>query len=106
MAIPDFSTLVLSPEELEDLRFLSQNSVENTSDWNKRSKGLCKLGLVDYNPDISNGVSRKGTYVISQNGKLYLQYLARRKSEMHFANTMSILAFIVSVVALIVSIVR
>lgn len=104
--MPDFSTMVLSPEELEDLRLLSQKAIENTGGWPTRLKGLCDLGLVDYEPDFSNGISPKGTYKISQNGKMYLQYLARRKSELRFANTLSVLALAVSIVALIVSIVR
>lgn len=102
----NFETLVLSDKELENLRLLSQKSVENTGDWTTQLKSLRNLGLVDYEPDASNGISPKGTYKISQNGKLYLQYLARRKSELRFANTLSVLAFVVSVVALIVSIVR
>lgn len=104
--MPDFSTLVLSPEELEDLRLLSKKAIENTGGWPTKLKSLCDLGLVDYEPDFSNGISPKGTYKISQNGKMYLQYLARRKSELRFANTLSVLALAVSIVALIVSIVR
>lgn len=104
--MPDFSTMVLSPEELEDLRLLSKKAIENTGDWPTRLKSLCDLGLVDYEPDFSIGISPKGTYKISQNGKMYLQYLARRKSELRFANTLSVLALAVSIVALIVSIVR
>lgn len=104
--MPDFSTLVLSPEELEDLRLLSKKAIENTGGWSTRLKSLCDLGLVDYEPDCSIGISPKGTYKISQNGKMYLQYLARRKSELRFANTLSVLALAVSIVALIVSIVR
>lgn len=104
--MPDFSTMVLSPEELEDLRLLSKKAIENTGGWPTKLKSLCDLGLVDYEPDFSNGISPKGTYKISQNGKMYLQYLARRKSELRFANTLSVLALAVSIVALIVSIVR
>lgn len=103
--IPDFSTLVLSSEELEDLRLLSQKTVKNTGDWPTRLKSLCDLGLVQPTPDISKGIGPACIYNITERGRQYLRYLERRKSELHFANTMSVLAFMVSVVALIVSII-
>lgn len=106
MDIPDFSTLVLSKQQLEDLRLLSQKTVENTGDWTKRLDPLYKLGFVDYEMDISNGLGPKGKYKISKKGELYLQYLARRKSELRFSYALSVLALVVSVISLIVSIVH
>lgn len=103
--IPDFSTLVLSKQQLEDLKYLAQQNVEGTPDWTNRTIELCKLGLVIQNPDLSKGIGPGCVYSITERGRQYLRYLKRRKSEMWFANTMSVLAFIVSVIALIVSIV-
>lgn len=104
--MPDFSTLVLSPEELEDLRLLSKKTVENTGGWPTRLAPLYKLGLVDYETDVSNGLGPAGKYKISKNGKLYLQYLARRKSELRISYALSVLALVVSIISLIVSIVH
>lgn len=105
MAIPDFSTLVLSEQQLEDLRMLLHESVKSTDAWPKRLTPLCDLGLVKSNVNTSVFPSPGWIYSITETGKQYLRYLDRRKSEMHFANTMSVLAFSVSAIALIVSIV-
>ncbi len=103
--MPDFSTMVLSKQQLEDLKMLLQTSVKNVDDWPKRLTPLCDLGLVQPTPDISKGIGPACIYSITERGRQYLRYLERRKSELHFANTMSVLAFMVSVVALIVSII-
>lgn len=102
----DFGTLVLSDTQLEDLRLLAQKSVESTPDWTTRLKPLCDLGLAGQSPDLSKAPGPHCIYSITEAGRQYLRYLDRRKSEMHFANAMSVFALAVSIVALIVSIVR
>ena len=62
--------------------------------------------LVETKVKLEKMEIRSSVYQITTDGKLYLRYIDRRKSEMHFANTMSVLAFMVSVIALIVSIIR
>lgn len=102
----DFGTLVLSPVQLEDLKLLAQKNVESTPEWTSRLAPLCDLSLVKQAPDTSKVPGKGCIYSITESGRQYLRYLSRRKSEMWFANVMSVLALIVSVIALIVSIIR
>ena len=102
----DFEQLVLSTEELNTLRVIAQGPVDCTSEWTERVKTLCEKKLVEQKVSPSKMQIRGYVYQITKDGELYLRYINRRKSEMHFANTMSVLAFIVSFFALIVSIVR
>ena len=102
----DFEQLVLSTEELNTLRVIAQGPVDGTSEWTERVKTLCEKNLVKPAVDSAKMQIPGHVYQITTDGKLYLRYIDRRKSEMHFANAMSVLAFIVSFFALIVSIVR
>lgn len=102
----DFEQLVLSTEELNTLRVIAQGPVDGTSEWIKKTKTLCDKKLVEPKVKLAKMEIRSSVYQITTDGKLYLRYIDRRKSEMHFANTMSVLAFIVSFIALIVSIIR
>lgn len=102
----DFEQLVLSTEELNTLRVIAQGPVDCTSEWTERVKTLYDKKLVKPVVDSAKMQIPGHVYQITTDGKLYLRYIDRRKSEMHFANTMSVLAFIVSFFALIVSIVR
>ena len=102
----DFEQLVLSTEELNTLRVIAQGPVDGTSEWTEKTKTLCDKKLVEPKVKLEKMEIRSSVYQITTDGKLYLRYIDRRKSEMHFANTMSVLAFIVSFIALIVSIVR
>ena len=90
----DFEQLVLSTDELNTLRVIA------------RVKTLCEKKLVKPVVDSAKMQIPGHVYQITTDGELYLRYIDRRKSEMHFANTMSVLAFIVSFIALIVSIIR
>lgn len=102
----DFEQLVLSTEELNTLRVIAQKPVDGTSEWTEKVKTLCDKKLVEPKVKLKKMEIRSSVYQITTDGKLYLRYIDRRKSEMHFANTMSVLAFIVSFIALIVSIIR
>lgn len=102
----DFEQLVLSTDELNTLRVIAQGPVDCTSEWTERVKTLCEKKLVEQKVSPAKMQIRGYVYQITMDGELYLRYIDRRKSEMHFANTMSVLAFIVSFIALIVSIVR
>lgn len=102
----DFEQLVLSTEELNTLRVIEQGPVDGTSEWMEKTKTLCEKKLVEPKVKLEKMEIRSSVYQITTDGKLYLRYIDRRKSEMHFANTMSVLAFIVSFIALIVSIIR
>lgn len=102
----DFEQLVLSTEELNTLRVIAQGPVDCTSEWTEKTKKLCDKKLVKPVVDSAKMRITGHVYQITTDGELYLRYIDRRKSEMHFANTMSVLAFIVSFIALIVSIVR
>ena len=102
----DFEQLVLSTDELNTLRVIAQGPVDCTSEWTKRVKTLYEKKLVKPVVDSAKMQIPGHVYQITTDGELYLRYIDRRKSEMHFANTMSVLAFIVSFIALIVSIVR
>ncbi len=102
----DFEQLVLSTEDLNALRVIAQAPVDQTAEWAKRVKTLCEKKLVKPAVDPAKMQIPGHVYQITTDGELYLRYIDRRKSEMHFANTMSVLAFIVSFIALVVSIVR
>lgn len=102
----DFEQLVLSTEDLNALRVIAQGPVDCTSEWTERVKTLCEKKLVEQKVNLPKMEIKSFAYQITTDGKLYLRYIDRRKSEMHFANAMSVLAFVVSVVALIVSIIR
>lgn len=102
----DFEQLVLSTDELNTLRVIAQEPVDCTSEWTERVKTLYEKKLVEPKVKLEKMEIRSSVYQITTDGKLYLRYIDRRKSEMYFANTMSVLAFIVSFIALIVSIVR
>lgn len=102
----DFEQLVLSTDELNTLRVIAQGPVDCTSEWTERVKTLYEKKLVKPAVDPAKMQIPGHVYQITMDGELYLRYIDRRKSEMHFANTMSVLAFIVSFIALIVSIVR
>ena len=102
----DFEQLVLSTEDLNALRMIAQGPVDGTSEWTEKVKTLCDKKLVEPKVKLEKMKIRSSVYQITTDGKLYLRYIDRRKSEMHFANTMSVLAFIVSFIALIVSIIR
>lgn len=102
----DFEQLVLSTEELNTLRVIAQGPVDCTSEWTERVKTLYDKKLVEQKVNLAKMEIKSFAYQITTDGKLYLRYIDRRKSEMRFANTMSVLAFVVSVVALIASIIR
>ena len=102
----DFEQLVLSTEELNTLRVIAQGPVDQTAEWTERVKTLYEKKLVEQTVNLAKMEIRSSVYQITTDGKLYLRYIDRRKSEMHFANTMSVLAFVVSVVALIASVIR
>lgn len=102
----DFEQLVLSTEELNTLRVIAQGPVDCTSEWTERVKTLYEKKLIEPKVKLAKMEIRSSVYQITTDGKLYLRYIDRRKSEMRFANTMSVLAFVVSVVALIASIIR
>nr|DAV80556.1 MAG TPA: protein of unknown function DUF2513 [Bacteriophage sp.] len=102
----DFEQLVLSTDELNTLRVIAQGPVDCTSEWTERVKTLYEKKLVKPAVNPAKMQIPGHVYQITMDGELYLRYIDRRKSEMHFANTMSVLAFIVSFIALIVSIVR
>jgi hypothetical protein len=102
----DFEQLVLSTDELNTLCVIAQGPVDCTSEWTERVKTLYEKKLVKPVVDSAKMQIPGHVYQITMDGELYLRYIDRRKSEMHFANTMSVLAFIVSFIALIVSIVR
>ncbi len=102
----DFEQLVLSTEELNTLRVIAQGPVDCTSEWTERVKTLYEKKLIEPKVKLAKMEIRSSVYQITTDGKLYLRYIDRRKSEMRFANTMSVLAFVVSVVALIASIIH
>lgn len=102
----DFDSLVLSRSELKNLRRLLKSPAENNSEWEQRLSTLCDLGFAEFAQYPGDNGKLAAAYFITDEGKRYLSYLKRRKSEMRFANTMSVLALLVSVIALIVSIVR
>ncbi len=97
----DFDTLVLSRSELKYLRKLMNGPIRDDDETTEKLDGVWKLGLV--NRDFDDG---SWIFTITEDGKRYLGYLSRRKRETRFANTMSVLAFCVSVIAIIVSIVK
>ena len=96
----DFDTLVLSRSELKYLRKLMNGPIKDDDETTEKLDGICKLGLIKR--DFDTG----WIFIITEDGKRYLGYLSRRKRETRFANTMSVLAFCVSVIAIIVSIVK
>lgn len=116
----DFEQIVLSKQELDDLRRIAQKPVKSTEEWMKRTAGLYKLGLIRSDPDPEILPRIGYVYSLSNTGKSYLQYLDRRErekqaesdrsarslKEARFANKISIFALIVSVIALIVSVFR
>lgn len=100
----DFDTLVLSRSELKYLRKLMNGPIRDDDKTATKLAGLVSIGLVTRKP--YQMPDTPWTLIITEDGKRYLGYLSRRKRETRFANTMSVLALCVSVVALIVSIVR
>lgn len=103
----DFDCLVLSREELKLLRTVAQKPAENTEESAQKLDTLINLGFVTFQMYADGGDGKLGAaYFVTDDGNRYLQYLKRRKSETRFANTMSVLAFIVSFIALIVSIIK
>ena len=116
----DFEQIVLSRQELDDLRRIAQRPVDRTPEWTKKTKTLCHKKLVDLKIDPSKMQIPGYVYQITKDGEGYLQYIDRRErekqaendrsalslKEARFANKISIFALIVSVIALIVSIYR
>ncbi len=116
----DFEQLVLSTEELNTLRVIAQKPVKSNPDWMVRTERLRDLGLIDSELDADRLPKNGYVYSISEDGKSYLRYLERRESEKQFennmstlslketrfANKLSVLALIVSAIALLVSIFR
>lgn len=116
----DFEQIVLSAQELDDLRRIAQKPVKSTEEWTNRTGGLRKLDLIRSNPDPEILPRIGYVYSLSDTGKSYLQYLDRRErekqaesdrsarslKEARVANRISIFALIVSVIALIVSVFR
>lgn len=116
----DFEQIVLSAQELDDLRRIAQRPVECTSEWKERAKTLCDRKLVEPKIDLTKMQIPGYVYQITKNGEGYLKYIDRRErekqaetdrsaqslKEARVANKISIFALIVSVIALLVSIFR
>lgn len=116
----DFEQIVLSKQELDDLRRIAREPVKSTDGWTNRAERLRKLDLIRSDPDPEILPRIGYVYSLSDTGKSYLQYLDRRErekqaesdrssrslKEARLANKISIFALIVSVIALIVSVFR
>lgn len=116
----DFEQIVLSAQELDDLRRIAQKPVECTSEWKERAKRLYDRNLVEPKIDLAKMKIDGHVYQVTTDGEQYLQYIDRRErekqaesdrsarslKEARLANKISIFALIVSVIALIVSICR
>lgn len=116
----DFEQIVLSAQELDDLRRIAQEPVDRTPEWTEKTTTLCNKKLVEPKIDPSKMQIPGYVYQITKDGEGYLKYLDRRESEKQaenersalslkearLANKISIFALIVSVIALIVSICR
>lgn len=116
----DFEQIVLSKQELDDLRRIAQKPVECTTEWKERAKTLCDRKLVEHKIDPVKMQINSYVYQATKDGELYLRYVDRREiekqaendrsalslKEARVANKISIFALIVSVIALIVSVFR
>lgn len=116
----DFEQLVLSTEDLNALRVIAQGPVDCTSEWTEKTKTLCDKKLVEQKISLSKMQIRGYVYQITKDGELYLLYINRRENEKNFennmstfslketrfANKLSVLALIISAIALLVSIFR
>lgn len=116
----DFEQIVLSRQELDDLRRITREPVKSTAEWVNRANRLHELDLIRSDPDPEILPRIGYVYSLSDTGKSYLQYLDRRErekqaendrsalslKEARVANKISIFALIVSVIALIVSVFR
>ena len=91
----DFDSLVLSKADLFKLWRLSKHPVANNKTWARKLSALCELDFV--------GVKRQGTtsmLAISDEGIMYLRYIMRRQRELRFSNVLSIIAIVISLIAL------
>lgn len=116
----DFEQLVLSTNDLNALRVIAQGPVDCTSEWTEKTKTLCDKKLVEQKISLSKMQIRGYVYQITKDGELYLRYINRRENEKNFennmstlslketrfANKLSVLALIISAIALLVSIFR
>lgn len=102
----DFEQIVLPRPELRMLRAVFKSPAENCTEWANKLDDLIEMGFVSLEMYEDADGKLASAFFVTKDGEHYLQYLKRRKSETRFANTMSVLAFIVSVIALIVSIVK
>ena len=116
----DFEQLVLSTEDLNALRVIAQGPVDQTAEWTERVKTLYEKKLVEQKVSLSKMQIRGYVYQITKDGELYLRYINRRENEKNFennmstlslketrfANKLSVLALIISAIALLVSIFR
>ena len=96
----EFDTLVLSRRDLRLLRRVSRKPVANNLEWAKKLGSLVDYGFVT----IENFPSDDNTLVpmltISDEGKQYLLYISRRQNELRFTNALSIIAILISLLAL------
>ena len=99
----EFDTLVVSRKEIKCLKQLLEKPIGKEKGAMQELNELRNIGLASYNP--KGGMLQNGEYSITQDGKLYLNYLCRRKKEMRFANTVSVIALIVSIIALVSSVI-
>lgn len=102
----DFDNLVLSRSERKYLRELAKRPVEDSSEWEQKLSTLCEMGFAEFAQRPLGGGKLEAEYSITDEGRQYLRYLKRRKKETQFANTVSVLALLISAIALIVSIIR
>lgn len=96
----NFDTLVLSRKDLHLLRRVSRKPVENNSKWVKKLDKLIKHDFVDLEYFKDDNETLVSMLTITDDGKDYLNYIQRRQNELRFANVLSIIAIVISLVAL------
>lgn len=96
----NFDTLVLSRKDLRLLRRVSRKPAENNSKWAKKLDELIKHDLVELEYFKDDNGTLVSMLTITNDGKDYLNYIQRRQNELRFANALSIIAIVISLVAL------
>lgn len=82
------------------LRRISKKPVANTVEWAKKLDSLLDYDFVTIDNFTSDNKTIVPMFTISNEGKQYLLYISRRQTELRIANVLSIIAILISLVAL------
>lgn len=97
----EFETLVLSRKSLRLLRRIEKEPVENTREWADKLSELLDNDFAELQYFEDENKTRVPMLTISEDGKRYLNYISRRQNEYWLSTVLSIIAIVISLVALL-----